>query len=102
MTINLEECFCKSSSFLSIVSLEVSLLHPRLLRKYLPQITGSFPHLFKLQGFAPVPVLLIQFERSNMPAKAQNNGAFKKYVEVPATVVEEKHVDVYMAMNTTN
>ena len=35
-----------------------------------------------------------------MPAPAQNSGAWKKYIRTNLSGVEEKHVDMYIAIDT--
>ena len=42
-----------------------------------------------------------QLEESNMPARAKNIRACKKYVEILLSGGEKKYVDMYMAMTNT-
>lgn len=37
-----------------------------------------------------------------MPSQVQNNGACKKFIEIALSSGERKHVDMYIAMNTTS
>ena len=37
-----------------------------------------------------------------MPSQLQNNGACKKFIEITLSSGERKHVDMYIAMNTTS
>ena len=50
----------------------------------------------------PLPIFWKFFApRSNTPAQKQNNGAYKKYVEITLIGGKGKHVRMYVVMNTT-
>ena len=61
---------------------------------------SPYPNLFKPQGFPRSQIRSIQLEKSNMFARTQSSGACKQYDEMPLFGEEEKHVVMYMAINT--